>query len=87
MTARGLADPVDRADRDPEDRADRMDPVDPGDTTRDPRLADRVDPGGRVARRLGTTIRPGGHRRPIRAGAASKTAGAITRRSTTTGAG
>jgi hypothetical protein len=63
-------------------------------TTRDTRPAarvDRVDPVDRVpllaARRRGTTTPPGGHRRPIRAGAASMTAGAITSRSATTGAG
>jgi hypothetical protein len=60
-------------------------------TTRDTRPAARVDRVGPVDRllpaacRRGTTTPPGGHRRPIRAGVASMTAGAITSRSTTTG--
>jgi hypothetical protein len=68
-------------------------PVDRADVIRDTRPAARVDRVGPVdrlllaAHRQGTTTPPGGHRRPIRAGAASMTAGAITSRSTTTGAG
>ena len=94
VTARGLAAKAVRADT---TRGPR-----PEGTIRDPRPATSVDPTGLaaladpvdlvdlvdlVARDRAITTRPGAHRRPIRAGAASMTAGAITSRSTTTGAG
>ena len=76
-------------------------PVDRADTIKGPRrmgttrdAASRpewtVGPVDRLlpaACRRETTAPPGGHRRPIRAGVASMTAGAITSHSTTTAAG
>ena len=77
-------------------RADAIRGPLPEGTIRGPRQAARVDPEGlaapvdpvtQVARGRAITTRPGAHPRPIRAGAESMTAGAITSRSTTTGAG